>query len=153
MKRFNILFPVLLFMALPWVIVSCCNSKTELSSNAGLYIDFYDAQYQPQKVEFIGHNKVVEYNGDPIPLNPKDSICNMRIYYIDRNTSTSQNKTVVLSYKCTPQYYDDDNENCRQTGLVIDYDAKVKSTTFQSAYIVRYNTIVPNDQTMLMLTP
>lgn len=156
MKRFIILVPLILFLSLPWILSSCCNGKSDLSSELGMFVEFSSAKYTLRKIEFIGTKKVVEYHGagdyaTPVPLNPNDTVCNMRIYYSD-GTSTTKNGTVEIMYEGIPEYVDN-GSSCDNEGLIIKYYTTIGVTTFAKVSIDKTTYNNTYDGPTLKITP
>lgn len=160
MKQLKFIFPILIFLALPWVINSCCKSSGygTVSSRYGFSFAFSDNHYLVLKIELIGANKTIEremqissdydynyysgystitydtfYTFPKIELNAADTVSGFRIFYIKDNIPDSiWNGVVTLGYTPKPQIVED---HCHRD-LVMTYDnLKVSNTTFTATEI------------------
>lgn len=145
---------VLLLLAFVGVLNSCCDTYEPdsgiegqtgveiriLGLNNDPYYPYYSS-YSISKIEIVGTNRVLSfpqgsyyYTPDYIvPLNPADTVFNLRIEYYHPDTpATTLSGTVSLNYHGHTDYV---TYGCRGSELVYDYDVKVGATSFASAAI------------------
>lgn len=139
MKQSGIFLPILFIVALPVILASCCYSDANHTNPYGLECHMSNSNYYLLKVEFIGKNKVMPFTGNTlIMLNPKDSVCTIRIYYKSKDwePAPTYSDTIAISYTGTPEFL---NDGCEHNELRMNCKVTVTATSFTFAQILTYN--------------